>query len=140
MTHDGPNRTEHPAHTVRAMAQQLLELLRRETLLLTQGNHGGLLGILPEKEALARRISQSLRDLLCAEPSSEPAGRDWESWGDLKEMLLQIEALNDANGRYIEDLLSVYQELISIMVPQTYGRGTRNALPVLKGCGLSTEA
>lgn len=140
MTHNGPNRTEHPAHTVRAMAQQLLELLRQETLLLTQRNHGGLLEILPEKEALARRISQSLRDFRRNEPSSELAGRDWESWVDLKEILLQIEALNDANGRYIADLLSVHQELLSIMVPQTYGRGTPNALPALKGCGLSTEA
>lgn len=140
MTHNGQRVTDLDPDAVRITAEHLLELLQQETRLLAEGEHAALLEILPEKEALARRLSESLRSLHHAgDPSKGPA-RDRAAWLDLKETLRRIEAQNDANGRYITDLLLVYRELLSMMVPQTYGHAARETLPALKGCSLSTEA
>lgn len=140
MPRNGQSIQLYDVSRVRAMAEQLLEVLRKETHLLAQGDHGVLLEILPEKEALARSISEALQGLRRAEPSSEGPGSTHPAWLDLKEILQHIEALNDANGRYIVDVLHIYQEILSLMVPQTYGHRAPKALPALKGCGLSTEA
>ena len=140
MTHDQQCVTDHEAHAVRITAEHLLELLQQETRLLAEGDHAALLEILPEKEALARRLVEGLRRLHHAEAQPETSARDRAAWVDLKEKLRRVEALNDANGRYIADLLLVYRELLSMMIPQTYGHAAQKALPALKGCGLSTEA
>ncbi|WP_448383056.1 flagellar protein FlgN [Desulfosoma sp.] len=140
MTHDQQCLTDHEVEAVRIEAEHLLELLRQETRLLAEGDHAALLEILPEKEALARRLSESLRRLRRTEGRPEAATLNRTPWVDLKETLRRIEALNDANGRYIADLLLVHRELLSMMVPQTYGHAAQKALPALKGFGLSTEA
>lgn len=140
MTHDGQNGKERVAAAVQVMAHHLLDVLREETRCLTQGDHAALLEILPQKEALARRISESLRSLRHSEPSAATTVRDGAAWLNLKETLQRIEALNDANGRHIAELLRIQGELLSIMLPQTYGYGPPKVPPALKGCGLSTEA
>ncbi len=140
MTHDGQNGKEQDAAAVQVMARHLLDVLREETRCLAQSDHAALLEILPQKEALARRISESLRNLRHTKPSNSTTARDGVAWLHLRETLQRIEALNDANGRHIAELLRIHEELLSIMVPQTYGYGPPKVPPALKGCGLSTEA
>lgn len=140
MTDNGQRLTDHDPDAARAAAKRLLECLRQETRLLAEGDHAALLAMLPQKEALARSLSENLQRLRHGEASPTPAARHRAAWLDLRETLRHIEALNDANGRYIAELLLVHRELLSLMIPQTYGHAAHKAMPALKGCGLSTEA
>jgi len=135
------DRREESLAIIQAMAHQLLEVLEEETRCLAERDHGALLAILPQKEALARRLSESLRPWAQAirEGHREP-DENREVWTDLKETLRHIEARNEANGRYIEELIQIHEELLSLLVPHTYGHGAQKSLPAVKGYGISTEA
>lgn len=125
---------------VRDTAERLLELLEQETQILVRKDYAALWELLPEKERLARRLVDTLRPWsqdVHASGHVEEAGTNWHP---VRDTLRRIEAINEANGRYIAELLTIHQELLSLLVPQTYGHGAHKALPAIKGCGLSTEA
>lgn len=125
---------------VRDTAQRLLELVQQETQILSRKDYGALWELLPEKERLARRLVDTLRPW---GQDAQETGRTVEAgadWHPVRDTLRRIEAINEANGCYIAELLTIHQELLSLLVPHTYGHGAHKALPAIKGCGLSTEA
>lgn len=126
--------------TLRDLSQRLLELVQQETQILARKDHGALWELLPEKEILARRLANTLGSLSQEAQASAHTMEARAMRRLVKETLRRIEAVNEANGRSIAELLSIHQELLSLLVPQTYGQGTHKALPAIKGCGLSTEA
>lgn len=127
------------AETLRAMAHQLLEILRQETQCLSQKDHQGVLAILPQKEALARRIVEALRSMAHAIHKGQDATGNRDMLSDLRETLRQIDAINEANRRCIAELLEIHEELLSMLVPQTYSQTSQRALPLVKGYGIRTE-
>ncbi|MEJ5347449.1 MAG: hypothetical protein WHS46_01995 [Desulfosoma sp.] len=126
--------------TLRAMTQRLLEVLQQETDILARQDHKALLELLPVKETLARRILETLEPLTQEFHGSPMSLEEQDDWLHLQESLRRIEAINEANGRYIADLLTIHQELLSLLLPHTYGHGAQKTLPAIKGCGVSTEA
>ncbi len=122
------------------MTQRLLEVLHQETEILARQDHKALLELLPEKETLAHRILETLESLTEEFRDAPMSLEAQDDWLHLQESLRRIEAINEANGRYIADLLTIHQELLSLLLPHTYGQGAKKNLPTLKGCGISTEA
>ncbi len=126
--------------TLRAMTQRLLEVLQQETDVLARQDHNALLELLPEKETLAHRILENLEPLTLELQGSPMSLEEQDDWLHLQESLRRIEAINEANGHYIAELLTIQQELLSLLLPHTYGHGAQKNLPTIKGCGVSTEA
>ncbi|ROR01902.1 flagellar export chaperone FlgN [Desulfosoma caldarium] len=126
--------------TVRDAAQRLLELVQQETQILAQKDYSALWELFPEKERLAHRLVDALRLQSREAQTSGHAVEAATNDHSVRDTLRRIEAINEANGRYMAELLTIHQELLSLLVPQTYDHGAHKALPAIKGCGLETEA
>ena len=117
-----------------ATALELLEVLREEAGILRQFVGTELLRLVPKKEFLVRELEWKLQ-------SAKKAGKGIPSNSDsFRTLLLEIDRLNTSNGVFIKKALFYWQDLLSVLSPQSYGpTGKKAARPVCKRRGLSFE-
>ncbi len=121
------------------MAYSLLETVEEETRHLRSGDHVALLQILPRKENLARHVAQKLKDV-AKENGNGDSRLPAHKMVELKKVLRRIHVRNELNRKLISESLSVYEGLLRLTDPDTYGPDPHRTFPLLKGRSLSTEA
>ncbi len=118
-------------------AQELLDLLKEESLVLKAFDADRLLPLLSAKEYLANDLSRCIQRLGWREGGREKelspsvAGRS----GQLREMLREIERLNMFNRMFIEHSLDHWQKLITTMELPVYGPFSNRSAGSLQGKG-----
>ncbi|MCX7822985.1 MAG: hypothetical protein N2260_06050 [Syntrophobacterales bacterium] len=113
---------------------ELKLVLEEETRLLKRMDRGGLIALLPRKLFLVEQLEKMsiyLKDLKSSSHAIE-----------LKRIISEIKFLNDTNRIFTEEALSLWNDLLSAILPKHYRNdGKTETAPVpLKGVTLKVEA
>jgi flagellar biosynthesis/type III secretory pathway chaperone len=98
-----------------ASARALLEVLREEAQILRRFAGAELLALVPKKEYLVSELEWKLK-------SAREAGADSLAGSDsLRDLFSEIGQLNASNGVFIKKSLSYWHDLLSVLLPPSYG-------------------
>jgi flagellar biosynthesis/type III secretory pathway chaperone len=101
------------------LADQLKELLNEEACALKRFDSARLLQLLPTKQYLIEALAKRL-ELRQMEKSAKPHGLEQDKHILLRSQLAEINRLNHANGVFISETLSLYEDFFSCLWPSNY--------------------
>jgi flagellar biosynthesis/type III secretory pathway chaperone len=122
--------------TLAELHEKLLETVKKKQQILINGEINPLLGILSEESKLVKKIKETdqVRASLLGEQSSlsdiisqEPDGAEKEEWvrlhQKLKQLLAEIQQVNEANQQLIKQSLAFTQFMMDQMLPKSEDSG-----------------